>query len=54
MHNDEFRMAILFIYAKVKQPSQDVYAVVNKDKEDSATANQTVSRYLCITLYGLM
>ena len=51
MHNDEFRIAVLFIQAKVKQPSQDVYAVVNKDKGDSATGNQTVKKYLCITLY---
>ena len=33
----------------MKQPSQDVYAVVNKDKGDSATAKQTVRKHLCIT-----
>ena len=50
MHN-EFRIAVLLIQAKGKQPSQDVYAVVNKDKGDSAKAKQTVRNYLCITLY---
>ena len=40
---------ILFIQAKVKQPSQDVYAVVNKNKGDSAKAKQTVSKYLYVT-----
>ena len=54
MHNDEFRISIMFIQAKVKQPSQDVYAVVNKNKGDSAKANQTVSKCLCtcIILYS--
>ena len=50
MHNDKFRIAILFIQAKVKQHSQDVYAVVNK-KGDSTKANQMVTKHQCITLY---
>ena len=35
----------------MKQPLQDVYAVVNKDKGDSAKTKQTVRKYLCSTLY---